>query len=109
MRPAVDAGFADTVAYYDRYRLDYPGRLIARVAGLAGLEQGDAVLDLGCGTGMLAASFARAGMAVTAMDPEPQMLARARSGAEGLAITFLEGGSEDLAPQIGPFRLVVMG
>src|SRR5205809_6735923 len=103
MSRAVDPGFADTVAYYDRYRLGYPDRLIARVGGLAGLQPGDSVLDLGCGTGMLAASFARAGMAVTAMDPEPQMLARARSGAGGLAMTFLEGGSEDIASQMGPF------
>jgi len=111
MSRAVDAGFADTVAYYDRYRLGYPGRLIARVARLAGLEPGDAVLDLGCGTGMLAAGFARAGMAVTAMDPEPEMLACARSGAEAarLAIRFVQGGSQDLAPGLGPFRLVVMG
>ncbi|HWU56480.1 MAG TPA: class I SAM-dependent methyltransferase, partial [Rhizomicrobium sp.] len=111
MSRAVDAGFADTVAYYDRYRLGYPDRLIARLARLAGLRAGDAVLDLGCGTGMLAACFARAGMAVTAMDPEPEMLARARSGAEaaGLAMTFLAGGSKDLAPEMGPFRLVAMG
>ena len=108
---AVDAGFADTVAYYDRYRLNYPGRLLARVAGLAGLKRGDAVLDLGCGTGMLAAGFAQGGMAVTAMDPEPQMLAQARLNAQaaGVAMTFLQGGSQDLAAEMGPFRLVVMG
>jgi ubiquinone/menaquinone biosynthesis C-methylase UbiE len=43
------------------------------------------------------------------MDPEPEMLARARSSAAGLAITFVEGGWQDLAPQMGPFRLAVMG
>lgn len=108
---AVDAGFAGTVAYYDRYRLAYPDRLIARVAGLVGLQPGDSVLDLGCGTGMLAASFARAGMAVTAMDPEPEMLAQARlnAQAEGVAMTILQGGSQDLDSGMGPFRLAVMG
>ncbi len=108
---AVDAGFAGTVAYYDRYRLAYPDRLIARVAGLVGLERGDSVLDLGCGTGMLATSFARAGMAVTAMDPEPDMLAQARRNAQaaGAQMIFLQGGSQDLAVGMGPFRLVVMG
>ena len=111
MKAAVDAGFAGTVAYYDRYRLAYPDRLIARVVGLAGLQPGDSVLDLGCGTGMLAVRFARAGMAVTAMDPEPQMLAQARRNAQGagVAMTFLQRGSEDITPDMGPFRLVVMG
>jgi len=111
MKTPVEGGFAGTVAYYDRYRLAYPDRLIARVVNLAALKPGDAVLDLGCGTGMLAIAFARAGMAVTAMDPEPQMLAAARRAAEasGLAMTFLQGGSQDLAPHLGPFRLAVMG
>jgi ubiquinone/menaquinone biosynthesis C-methylase UbiE len=108
---AVEGDFGGTVAYYDRYRLAYPDRLVARVAGLAGLQPGDAVLDLGCGTGMLAASFARAGMAVTAMDPEPQMLGLARRNAQaaGVAMTFRQGGSQDLAPDMGPFQLAVMG
>jgi ubiquinone/menaquinone biosynthesis C-methylase UbiE len=111
MTATVDGSFAGTVAYYDRYRLAYPDRLIARVVNLVALKPGDAVLDLGCGTGMLAVAFARAGMSVTAMDPEPEMLAAARRAADasGLAITFLQGGSQDLAPHLGPFRLAVMG
>lgn len=111
MSRAVDASFAGTVAYYNRYRLAYPGRLIARLAALAALRPGDAVLDLGCGTGMLATGFARAGMTVTAMDPEPEMLAQLRSSAQasGLAMTIRDGGAESLAPGMGPFRLAVMG
>jgi ubiquinone/menaquinone biosynthesis C-methylase UbiE len=111
MKAAVDAGFAGTVAYYDRYRLAYPARLIGRVASLAGLKPGDSILDLGCGTGMLAVTFARAGMAVTAMDPEPDMLTQARRNAQaaGVAMTFQQGGSEDLCADMRPFRLAVMG
>ena len=103
--------FAGTAATYDRYRLAYPDRLIARLAGLAGLTAGDAVLDLGCGTGMLATAFARAGMAVTAMDPEAEMLDRARANAQsaGVAVTFQQGGSGDLDAAMGSFRLVTMG
>ena len=41
MKAPVEGGFAGTAAYYDRYRLAYPDRLIARVAGLAGLKPGD--------------------------------------------------------------------
>ncbi|HKQ46321.1 MAG TPA: class I SAM-dependent methyltransferase [Rhizomicrobium sp.] len=103
--------FAGAAAHYRRYRLAYPERLIARVAALAGLKPGDAVLDLGCGTGMLAIPLAQAGMAVTAMDPEPEMLAAAQMAAQqaGVAVTWIRGGSQDLTAHMGPFRLVVMG
>jgi SAM-dependent methyltransferase len=103
--------FQTTVAYYERFRLAFPDRLIARVATLVGLKPGDKVLDLGCGTGMLAMGFARLGMAVTAMDPEPEMLAAARSAAEkqGLPIIMHPGGSQQLTATMGPYRLVSMG
>ena len=103
--------FRSTVAYYERYRLDYPQRLLARVRDLAGLRCGDPVLDLGTGTGMLAIGFAKLGMAVTAMDPEPDMLAVAaeRARAAGVTVDLAEGGSADLHPGMGPYRLVTMG
>jgi ubiquinone/menaquinone biosynthesis C-methylase UbiE len=99
------------VAYYDRYRLAFPERLIHRVISLAGLKPADGVLDLGCGTGMLAIAFAKAGMTVTAMDPEPQMLEAASAAAQaaGVTVTWALGGSEDLKPGMGPFRLAVLG
>lgn len=103
--------FQGSAPYYQKYRLDYPERLIRRVAGLVALKPGDAVLDLGTGTGMLAIAFARLGMAVTALDPEPDMLAAARTaaGAAGVTVDFRLAGSADLTPAMGPFRLVAMG
>jgi predicted RNA methylase len=103
--------FQSTVAFYERYRLGYPDRLVARVAGLLGLKPGDAVLDLGAGTGMLAIAFARLGMAVTAMDPEPDMLAACSEAAReaGVSLRTVTGSSYDLAPGMGPFQLVTMG
>ena len=101
--------FQGTADVYDRYRLSYPDRLIARVAQLASLKAGDAVLDLGCGTGMLAMAFAKAGMAVTAMDPQNEMLAAVAARADGIAVRLVQGGSHDLTAQMGPFQLVTMG
>jgi ubiquinone/menaquinone biosynthesis C-methylase UbiE len=103
--------FAGNVAFYERYRLGYPDRLLRRVVALAGLEPGDSVLDLGTGTGMLAIPFARYGLKVTALDPEPAMLAAARAAARagGVAVDFRAGGSGDLTPEMGPVDLVVMG
>jgi ubiquinone/menaquinone biosynthesis C-methylase UbiE len=103
--------FAGTAAFYERYRLGYPDRLLSRVANLLGLKPGDAVLDLGCGTGMLAVGFAKLGMAVTAMDPEPDMLAATKAAADtdGVTLNIVQGSSHDLSPGMGPFALAAMG
>jgi ubiquinone/menaquinone biosynthesis C-methylase UbiE len=103
--------FQSAVPYYERYRLGYPERLIARVVALLALSRGDAVLDLGCGPGSLSVPFAKAGMAVTAADPEPEMLAAAESAAKAAAVplTLWRGGSYDLTPQMGPYRMVSIG
>src|SRR6185312_11164374 len=103
--------FRSTVPFYARYRPPYPERLIARVIAFAGLKPGDAVMDLGCGPGSLALEFARAGMAVTAVDPEPAMLEAARGAAREarVALDLRRGSSFDWPHGIGPFRMVTIG
>jgi SAM-dependent methyltransferase len=103
--------FRSTAAGYARFRLGYPGRLIGRVIALTGLQPGDAVLDLGSGPGLLALPFAQAGMAVTAVDPEPEMLEALNNAAipAKLAIRTCAGSSYDLPAGLGPFRLVTIG
>jgi SAM-dependent methyltransferase len=103
--------FRANVPFYARYRLGYPDSLIARVSALVGLTPGARVMDLGCGPGLLAIPFARAGMAVTAVDPEPEMLAALRVAAHeaGVSIDAREGSSFDMPPDIGPFNLATMG
>jgi len=104
--------FQSTAAYYLRYRIPYPDRLIARIAERSGLKAGDHVLDLGCGPGQLGIAFARLeDAAVTAMDPEPEMLAEVEAGANkaGVDITIRQGSSYDLGPDIGKLHLCVMG
>jgi ubiquinone/menaquinone biosynthesis C-methylase UbiE len=103
--------FQSTVPFYVRYRLAYPARLIERVIALTRLRAGDPVLDLGTGPGFLAVPFAAAGMRVTAADPEPAMLQAAGEAARAAAVTITlwAGGSDDLTPEMGPYRLVTMG
>lgn len=103
--------FQTTVPFYARYRLGYPAALIARVIEIVGLKPGDSVMDLGCGPGLLAIPFARAGMKVTAVDPEPEMLAAARKDLQeaDAVLDIRQGSSFDLPAGIGPFRLVTMG
>lgn len=102
---------ADPAALYRRYRPAFAPRLVARAAVLAGLAPGDAVLDLGTGTGMLAIPFAAQGFAVTGMDPDPAMLGQARRAADeaGVTVTWRAGGSADLSPDMGPFRMAAIG
>lgn len=111
IRPYEPRRFRGAVPFYERYRLGYPARLIHRVATLAGLRPGDAVLDLGAGPGLLAVPFAKAGMAVTAADPEPDMLDAASAAAEaaGVKLTLWQASSYDLAPDAGPFHMVTIG
>ncbi len=103
--------FQTTVPFYARYRLGYPDLLIHRFIEHVGLKPGDAIMDLGCGPGLLAVPFAEAGMKVTAVDPEPEMLAAAEEAAREADVTIrAELGSSFAMPEnIGPFRLVTMG
>jgi ubiquinone/menaquinone biosynthesis C-methylase UbiE len=103
--------FRSTVPYYARFRLHYPPELIARVITMAGLAPGDGVMDLGCGPGLLAVPFAEAGMRVTGIDPEPDMLEVARETARevGVKVDFRRGSSFDLPTDLGPIHLVAMG
>jgi ubiquinone/menaquinone biosynthesis C-methylase UbiE len=103
--------FETTVPYYSRYRLGYPDLLIRRVIAQLDLKPGDAVMDLGCGPGLLAIPFAKAGMTVTGIDPEPAMLEAAAAAARdaGVALDLRQGSSFDMPAGIGPFKLVTMG
>ena len=74
---------------------------------LARLRQGDAVLDVGCGTGTLAlAAKERVGPTgrVVGIDPGPRQIGRARSKAarQGLDIDFRVGVIERLELPISP-------
>jgi demethylmenaquinone methyltransferase/2-methoxy-6-polyprenyl-1,4-benzoquinol methylase len=47
------------------------------------VQSGDAVLEIGCGTGALTAELLAAGARVTALDQNPEMLERARARIDG--------------------------
>jgi 2-polyprenyl-6-hydroxyphenyl methylase/3-demethylubiquinone-9 3-methyltransferase len=66
------------------------------------------ILDVGCGGGLLAEEFARAGMEVTGIDPAPESIktASAHASAGGLRIEYLTGAGERLPFREGSFDQV---
>jgi SAM-dependent methyltransferase len=81
----------------------------ARLVRFAGLSSGARVLDVGCGTGVVAITAARLGARVEAIDLTPQLLERARENARiaKVDIEFREADAEDLPFRDGEFDVVV--
>jgi SAM-dependent methyltransferase len=85
-----DRGFRGEVAdLYHQYRHGYPDAVIDALTGAFGLTGQDVVVDLGCGTGHLAVPIARRVRAVVGVDPEPDMLKRARQAARDAGVPNL--------------------
>jgi len=103
--------FASTVPYYRRYRAPYPPDFFQRAAAALRLDGTQALIDLGCGPGLLALGFAPFVRRVTGVDPEPAMVAAAReeAAAAGVALEVIEGRVEDLPAGLGPFDVVTIG
>ncbi|KAB8191566.1 methyltransferase domain-containing protein [Nonomuraea phyllanthi] len=107
-----DGLFAETAAYYARFRPGYPEMFFEDVVRRFRLDGTGRLLDLGCGTGQLGIPLAAHVAEVVGMDPEPGMLAEAARLAAARAVgnaSWVLGGSADLPGTLGRFRLVAMG
>ena len=96
----MDLGFRGEVAdFYHAYRRGYPAAVIDVLADTFGLDTHDVVIDLGCGTGQLTLPVARRVRAAVGVDPEPDMLLRARRAArdQGVAnVSWIVGADSDM-------------
>jgi SAM-dependent methyltransferase len=74
-----------------------------------GVRAGQRVLDVACGTGVVAITAALAGGSVTGLDLTPALLARARENAQmaNVAIDFHEGDAEKLPFEDAAFDVVL--
>jgi SAM-dependent methyltransferase len=61
--------FDEVPALYDRVRPGYPPELIADLTTTAGLTDGAAILEVGCGTGHATRPLAERGYEITAVEP----------------------------------------
>jgi ubiquinone/menaquinone biosynthesis C-methylase UbiE len=104
-------GYAIWASFYDQEQNPLIMTEEPRVRELLqSLPRPSAALDVATGTGRWALYLARQGVAVTAVDQSPEMLAvaRTKSRAEELEITFLERDLEDGLPlPTGTFDLVI--
>ena len=101
-----------TIAVYDAKALDYAERFSSAEPGrhlrsfIEALPPGSHVLDLGCGTGLLAAALGEGGE-VFGVDPAAAMLDVARRRAGGQRVTWVEADARTV--RLGRrFDLIVM-
>lgn len=95
-------GFYDAaIALFTREGL-WRTALVAQLAP----RDGETIVDVGCGTGALAIRIKSAapGAALAGVDPDPEVLARARTKAHGqdLDIRFQQGFAGEIADLFGP-------
>jgi SAM-dependent methyltransferase len=81
----------------------------AQLVRFAGVRAGQKLLDVACGTGVVAVTAARAGARVTGLDLTPALVERARENARiaGLTIEWHEGDVEALPFDVGAFDVVL--
>ncbi len=104
--------YEGTAWYYSRFRPKYPPSLVKILRENFRLDGTGRLLDLGCGPGPVAIALAQLFEEVVAMDPDDAMRAEGERIARERDIGNIQwrfGGSNDLSPNLGQFRLVTMG
>jgi SAM-dependent methyltransferase len=81
----------------------------AKLVNFAGIKAGQRVLDVACGTGVVAVTCARRGARVTGLDLTPELLDAARENAKiaAVEIDFHEGDAEQLPFPDATFDVVL--
>ena len=86
--------FGSVAGAYERFRPGYPDQLVDAVLGYAGSPIRTA-LEIGSGTGKATRAFSGRGIAVTATDPDPAMLAELIKHVPPTVVT-MQSSFEDL-------------
>jgi SAM-dependent methyltransferase len=104
--------FLGTASFYARYRPEYPVQLIGAIAKDHHLDGRGRLLDCGCGTGQVFLGLAPYFEEVVAFDPDPEMIAEAKSSADSRNLSrvrLLNMRAEDVSADLGEFRLAAFG
>jgi ubiquinone/menaquinone biosynthesis C-methylase UbiE len=99
--------FDEIAAEYDRHRPTYPDELVDQACRVAGIGNGDQVLEIGCGSGQLTCSLVARGLNVTALEPGERLMALARQNLQSAgAVQFVNAQFEDALLPREQFRAV---
>jgi ubiquinone/menaquinone biosynthesis C-methylase UbiE len=99
--------FDEVAVQYDRSRPGYPQELVEEACAIAGLELGDLVLEIGCGSGQLTRDLLAAGLEVVAVEPGAQLLSLAAGHLDGASeVTLMNSRFEDAELPSRRFRAV---
>lgn len=89
--------FDEVAAEYDRHRPGYPDELVNEACRVAGIGNGDHVLEVGCGSGQLTRALLTRGLRVTALEPGGDLAELTRRNLEGAgAAEILNARFEDV-------------
>jgi SAM-dependent methyltransferase len=99
--------FNEVAVEYDRNRPAYPDALVDQACEVAGLRDGDRVLEIGCGTGQLTRGLLARGLRVTALEPGDQLIRLAEENLKDVGdVRFVHARLEDMPPPRESFEAV---
>ncbi len=100
--------FNEIAGVYTTSRPGYPDALVDDVISYASLKPGNAILEVGCGTGQATKSFAARGFPILAIDPGPEMVREAGTAlAQFGNVTLVRSMFEALPAEPASFQLIV--
>jgi SAM-dependent methyltransferase len=91
---------------YERVRSGYPPELVDKACAVGGLQAGDAVVEIGPGTGKLTRELVARGLVVDAVEPDADLVAVARRTVPESSVRFHIATFEDVDLPPGAFRAV---
>lgn len=107
--------FSGTYEYYAKYRPNIPEEVVRIIVEYFDIKPGDRILDIGCGTCLMAIAMEGKCDEMVCLDPDPEMLKQAKIEIERRNLkqktTFVNCNAEDLIKmrnELGIFKIATI-